>query len=113
MAVLLARLFGLPPAPEAAPPPPLADHLSPLEDGETQIQETGIRSSSRSRPRSSTDVDDRIGPLPVLPAPYDTPDPSGRCWLVELPEEVLVKVFMGLDRVSLARSMRVSHIHSS
>ena len=42
------------------------------------------------------------------PHPYDTPLPNGRCYLSELPSEVLTRTFLKLDRVSLARCFRVS-----
>lgn len=40
--------------------------------------------------------------------PYDTPDSSGRCFFMELPEEVMQLVFEQLDLQSLTRCYRVS-----
>jgi hypothetical protein len=45
--------------------------------------------------------------MPRPPAPYEFPDPSGRCWLLSLPDEVLAGIFTRLDRCSLTRSFRV------
>jgi len=45
------------------------------------------------------------------PHPYDTPLANGRCYLSELPSEVLTRTFLKLDRVSLARCFRVSRLH--
>jgi hypothetical protein len=39
---------------------------------------------------------------------YETPDPDGRCWFLDLPEQVLSAVFVKLDRVTLTRCYRVS-----
>ncbi|WVR08002.1 hypothetical protein IAU60_005046 [Kwoniella sp. DSM 27419] len=41
------------------------------------------------------------------PEPYETPDPAGRTWLFALPDELLERVFVRLDRVSLTRCHRV------
>jgi hypothetical protein len=42
------------------------------------------------------------------PLPYETPDPSGRSWLQELPEEILHNIFLKLDLGDLTRCFRVS-----
>ncbi|BEJ12414.1 hypothetical protein CspHIS471_0208740 [Cutaneotrichosporon sp. HIS471] len=41
------------------------------------------------------------------PMPYETPDPSGRSWLTELPEEVLRGIFLRLDLGDLTRCFRL------
>lgn len=42
------------------------------------------------------------------PLPYETPDLSGRSWLIELPEEILHNIFLKLDLGDLTRCFRVS-----
>ncbi|OCF35179.1 hypothetical protein I316_03221 [Kwoniella heveanensis BCC8398] len=44
---------------------------------------------------------------PRTPEPYEIPDPQGRTWLFALPDELLERVFVNLDRVSLTRCHRV------
>lgn len=39
--------------------------------------------------------------------PYETPDPSGRNWFAELPEEVLCGIFLRLDLGDLTRCFRL------
>ncbi|WRT69747.1 uncharacterized protein IL334_006738 [Kwoniella shivajii] len=42
-----------------------------------------------------------------LTMPYETPDSSGINWLFALPDELLERVMVGLDRVTLSRCFRV------
>lgn len=41
------------------------------------------------------------------PMPYETPDPTGRSWLTELPDEVLHVIFLQLDLGDLTRCFLV------
>lgn len=70
---------------------------------------TGLKSPSTRRV-STEEAFGRIAPRPISLSPYEMPDHLGRSWLSALPEEVLVRVFRGLDGVSLARCMRVSFL---
>lgn len=47
-------------------------------------------------------------PTPRQPSPYEMPDAEGKCFLLDLPDEVLVKVFSQLDRSSVSKCLRVS-----
>lgn len=51
----------------------------------------------------------RIAPVK---APYYTPQEDGRCMLMEMPEEVMVRVLGMLGRQDTARCMRVSGVLS-
>lgn len=73
------------------------------------LQQLLLKSPSTRR-ISNDEAFGRIAPRVSSPLPYEIPDSTGRSWIMELPEEVLIRVFMGLDGVSLARCMRVSHI---
>lgn len=46
-------------------------------------------------------------PQPKL-KPYEVPLADGRCYLAELPSEILTRIFLKLDRASLTKSYRVS-----
>jgi hypothetical protein len=45
--------------------------------------------------------------MPLKVAPYEVPEPNGRAYLLELPDEILTGIFTRLDRVSLTRCYRV------
>lgn len=48
--------------------------------------------------------------MPSRPiAPYEVPDPQGRCFLMDMPEELLVRVFTDLDRCTVSKCFRVSY----
>ncbi|WWC73627.1 uncharacterized protein I206_107599 [Kwoniella pini CBS 10737] len=42
-----------------------------------------------------------------VPLPYENPDKNGINWLFALPDELLERVFVGLDRITISRSFRV------
>ena len=44
--------------------------------------------------------------------PYEVPLADGRCYLSELPSEILTRIFLKLDRASLTKSYRVSQSHA-
>ncbi|ORY34688.1 hypothetical protein BCR39DRAFT_462572 [Naematelia encephala] len=46
-------------------------------------------------------------PNRLPPFTYEVPPPDGRCFLLDLPETVIVRIFENLDRVSLTRSYRL------
>jgi hypothetical protein len=71
-----------------------------------------FRALSSAQPPAHQAEPEASTPPPAMPLtwplkPYDTPARSGRCWLTELPEQVLSSVLVKLDRVSLTRCYRV------
>ncbi|WVQ78982.1 hypothetical protein IAT38_001074 [Cryptococcus sp. DSM 104549] len=70
----------------------------------------GRRSSAgQSQPADSAPA---AQPSPVYahrsePRPYDIPDPKGTSWLLQMPDEVLERIFSYVDRVTFTRCYRV------
>jgi hypothetical protein len=74
---------------------------------------SGISSSSRQAiSRSNSIAEDNLASMSAgrdrERSPYETPCANGRCYMDELPGEVLSRIFLKLDRVSLTRSFRAS-----
>lgn len=65
-------------------------------DGTPSSPPSSYHSLSLSPPPMSRDL-----------LPYEVPDPSGRNWLLELPEEILHIMFLQLDLGDITRCFRV------
>ncbi|WVF68505.1 hypothetical protein IAT40_003272 [Kwoniella sp. CBS 6097] len=72
-----------------------------------RMRAASFSASTPSATTSATSSPSQSYRSPRTPEPYETPDPQGRTWLFALPDELLERVFINLDRVSLTRCHRV------